>query len=77
MAPGGATVPSKSQVNRAGDLLAQTTLGGVDITACERLDAIAVVDAWRQSHAAPLEWITDALGRRVGPIATQCVIAER
>jgi putative GTP pyrophosphokinase len=47
------------------------------VTVRERLDALAIVDAWRQSHAGPLEWVTGALGRRVGPIATQCVIAQR
>jgi ppGpp synthetase/RelA/SpoT-type nucleotidyltranferase len=70
-------VPSKSQVNRAGDLLARAQLGAVDLTADERLGAMGIVDAWRQSHAVPLEWVTNALGRRIGPIATQCVVAQR
>lgn len=77
MEPDGPPTLSKSEVNRAGALLAQARLGAVNITARDRLDAIAVVDAWRQSHAVPLEWVTDALGRRVGPIATQCVVAQR
>ena len=69
--------PSKSQVNRAGALLADARRTGVTVARNEHLEAIEVVDAWRQSHAAPLEWVTDKLRGRIEPITTQCVVAQR
>ena len=64
---------SKSQVNRAGAVLAQRDSASFD----DRFAAIAVADAWRQSHAEPLAWVTEKVAGRVGPVATQCVVAQR
>lgn len=70
-------VPSKSQVNAAGARLASARLGKQELSSEEMLDAIRVVDAWRQLHAEPLAWVTEKLMGRVSPIAIRAVVAQR
>jgi putative GTP pyrophosphokinase len=70
-------VPTKSQVNAAGARLASARLGQRELSSEEMLDAIRVVDAWRQLHAEPLAWVTEKLMGRVSPIAVHAVVAQR
>jgi (p)ppGpp synthase/HD superfamily hydrolase len=73
----GGTELSKKQVKKAGDRLQKARRGLLEMSAEQRLHDIAIVDRWRQLHAEPLAWVTDALGRRIGPLATQVVLAQR
>lgn len=74
---GPAVIPSKSQVNKAAFALAAARRGEVSLSAAEQLEAARVVDAWRQLHAEPLGWVTQAVGRRLAPVIDQLVVAQR
>ena len=49
----------------------------LDLPPEQKLDDIGTVDRWRQSHAEPLAWVTESLARRIEPVATQVVVAQR
>ena len=68
---------SKSRVDRAGELLALAHRGPTEVSMEDRLAAIGIVDAWRQLHAGPLEWVTDKVGLRVDWVSARCVVAQR
>lgn len=72
-----AFTPSKTQVNVAGARLADARRLGEQLPADQMLEAIRVIDAWRQLHAEPLAWVTNALMRRLEPIAVHVVVAQR
>ncbi len=72
-----AFIPSKTRVNLAGARLAEARRFGRQLPTDEMLEAIRVVDAWRQLHAEPLAWVTNALMRRLEPIALHVVVAQR
>lgn len=74
---GPAAAPSKSQINKAAFTLAAARRGETQLSAVEQLEAARVVDAWRQLHAEPLAWVTEAVGRRVTTVADEVVIAQR
>lgn len=69
--------PSKKQVKNAGHRLQKEHRGTIQLAFEQRLEDIATVDRWRQSHAEPLAWVTDKLARRIEPIATQIVLGQR
>lgn len=68
---------SKKQVKKAGDRLQKEYRGILELPPEQKLHDIGTVDRWRQLHADPLAWVTDALARRIEPIATQVVLAQR
>jgi hypothetical protein len=68
---------TRTQVDKAGDVLVAGVLENLDRPYDEYLDALDVINNWRSSHSFPLNTFTVGLKRRAREVDPDALVAQR